>query len=51
MARNVHNATLLLAKGLKESGNTIQNEMFFDTIKVSPRLSLTEIKVKAVIQN
>jgi glycine dehydrogenase len=48
MARNVHNATLLLAKGLRESGNTIENGLFFDTIKVAPRLSLSEIKVRAV---
>ena len=47
MARNIHNATLLLAKGLRDSGNTIQNEMFFDTIKVAPRLDLSEIKVRA----
>ena len=47
MARNIHNATLLLAKGLQDSGNTIQNEMFFDTIKVAPRLDLSEIKVRA----
>jgi len=47
MARKIHNATLLLAKGLKESGNTIDSQMFFDTLKVSPRLSLGEIKLRA----
>ena len=27
-------ATLLLAKGLRENGNVIENPVFFDTIKV-----------------
>jgi len=48
LARNIHNATLLLAKGLKESGNTIENEMFFDTLKVSPRIDISEVKLRAV---
>lgn len=47
MARKIHNGALILAKGLRESGNTIHNEMFFDTIKVSPRLALSEIKIRA----
>ena len=36
IARRIHNATLLLAKGLSESGNVIENPVFFDTIKVIP---------------
>ena len=47
IARKIHNATLLLAKGLRENGNVIENPVFFDTIKVSPRLSQTEIKIRA----
>merc|ERR1719228_1758757 len=47
LARKIHNAALLLAKGLRESGNTIHNQLFFDTIKVSPRLSLGEVKLRA----
>jgi len=47
IARRVHNATLLLAKGLKESGNIIENPMFFDTLKVSPRLDQNEIRLRA----
>ena len=47
IARRIHNATLLLAKGLSESGNTIENPMFFDTLKVTPRLDQTEIKLRA----
>ena len=41
IARRIHNATLLLAKGLSESGNVIENPVFFDTIKVIPRLSVS----------
>ena len=47
IARKIHNATVLLAKGLRENGNVIENPVFFDTIKVSPRLSQTEIKIRA----
>ena len=47
IAKKIHNATLLLAKGLRESGNVVENEHFFDTIKVSPRLSATEIRLRA----
>jgi len=47
LAKNIHNATLLLAKGLKDSGNTIENPMFFDTLKISPRLNMSEVKIRA----
>ena len=47
IAKKIHNATLLLAKGLRESGNVVENQHFFDTIKVSPRLSATEIRLRA----
>ena len=47
IAKKIHNATLLLAKGLRESGNVVENEFFFDTIKVSPRLSANEIRLRA----
>jgi len=51
IARKTHNATLLLAKGLKDSGNTIENSLFFDTIKVSPRLDISEVKIRAQEKN
>ena len=38
IARKIHNATLLLAKGLRENGNVIENPVFFDTIKVGNEL-------------
>ena len=47
IARRIHNATLLLAKGLRDSGNIIENDLFFDTIKVSPRLDISEIKTRS----
>jgi len=47
IATRIHNATCLLAKGLRESGNEVETEMFFDTIKVSPRLDISEIKIRA----
>jgi len=50
IARKVHNATLLLAKGLRSGGNIIENDLFFDTIKVSPRLDVSEIRLRAIEQ-
>ena len=47
IARQVHNGMLLLAKGLSESGNVIENGLFFDTIKVQPILDVNEIKHRA----
>ena len=47
IATRIHNATCLLAKGLRESGNEVQTGYFFDTLKVSPRLDITEIKHRA----
>ena len=47
IARKIHNSALLVGKGLSESGNVIENEMFFDTIKINPRLSQQEIKLRA----
>ena len=47
IATRIHNAACLLAKGLRESGNDVQTDKFFDTLKVSPRLDITEIKHRA----
>ncbi|KAJ7383841.1 hypothetical protein OS493_025717 [Desmophyllum pertusum] len=35
IARRVHNATLLLAEGLKRAGHLLENDVFFDTLKVT----------------
>ena len=47
IARQVHHGALLLAKGLEESGNEVEHQLFFDTIKVHPRLDIAEIKHRA----
>ncbi|KAG6802797.1 glycine dehydrogenase (decarboxylating), mitochondrial isoform X1 [Apis mellifera caucasica] len=48
IANRVHFLTLILARGLEKSGNRINNEYFFDTIKISPSISLKTIKENAV---
>lgn len=35
IAQRVHDATLLLAEGLKRAGHLLENDVFFDTLKVS----------------
>ena len=47
IANRVHNSTLILAKGLKEGGHAIENEAFFDTLKVSPEYATSEIRMRA----
>ena len=47
MARRVHNSALLLAKGLADAGNKVENGLFFDTVKVNPLIDLLEIKHRA----
>ena len=48
MARRVHNSALLLAKGLSDAGNKVENGLFFDTIKVNPLIDLHEIRHRAM---
>ncbi|XP_076236398.1 glycine dehydrogenase (decarboxylating), mitochondrial [Calliopsis andreniformis] len=48
IANRIHNLTLTLAKGLENAGNNVNNEFFFDTIKVSPKTSIETIKEKAI---
>ncbi|KYM81421.1 Glycine dehydrogenase [decarboxylating], mitochondrial [Atta colombica] len=47
IASRVHNLTLALAKGLEVAGNAINNIYFFDTITVSPKISVQVIKENA----
>ena len=47
IAKRIHTSTLLLARGLSEAGNDVENGLFFDTIKVQPRLDQAEIKHRA----
>lgn len=48
IANRVHFLTLILVRGLEKSGNKINNEYFFDTIKISPSISLKIIKENAI---
>ena len=50
IASRVHNSTLVLAKGLRDSGNLIMNEVFFDTLKIMPKLGLDEVKNRAELK-
>ncbi|XP_076684686.1 glycine dehydrogenase (decarboxylating), mitochondrial [Andrena cerasifolii] len=47
IANRVHDLTVTLARGLEKAGNIVDNEYFFDTIKVLPKTSITAIKEKA----
>lgn len=47
IASRVHNLTLALARGLEVTGNEINNMYFFDTIKVSPKISVQKLKENA----
>lgn len=47
IAERVHLLTLILVKGLEKAGNKIDNESFFDTIKVFPKAPLNTIKKNA----
>ncbi|XP_076038524.1 glycine dehydrogenase (decarboxylating), mitochondrial [Oratosquilla oratoria] len=47
IADRVHKAALLLAEGLQTAGHTIENKHFFDTIRVSPMIALSEVRMRA----
>lgn len=47
IANRVHNATIVLARGLQGSGHTIENECYFDTLKVNATLATSEIRMRA----
>ncbi|CAK9817807.1 Glycine dehydrogenase (decarboxylating), mitochondrial [Anthophora plagiata] len=47
ISNRVHLFTLVLAKGLERAGNKVENEHFFDTIKVLPKESMKAIKENA----
>ncbi|XP_031830270.2 glycine dehydrogenase (decarboxylating), mitochondrial [Nomia melanderi] len=47
IANRVHSLTVTLAKGLEKAGNKIENEYFFDTIKISPKLAMSVLKSNA----
>ncbi|CAF1047626.1 unnamed protein product [Adineta steineri] len=47
IATKIHTLTCDLAESLKSGGNSIKNEIFFDTLKIKPKMSLDEIKQRA----
>lgn len=47
IALKIHNMTLVLAAGLRSSGNQVLNPLFFDTLKVRPKLSQGEVVSRA----
>jgi len=47
IASRVHTAALLLAKGLRNSGNVVENKYFFDTLKINPTMAQSEIMHRA----
>ncbi|XP_017787449.1 PREDICTED: glycine dehydrogenase (decarboxylating), mitochondrial [Habropoda laboriosa] len=49
ISNRVHLFTLVLAKGLEKAGNKMENEHFFDTIKILPKESMKAIKESATM--
>lgn len=47
IADRVHKMALVLAQGLRNSGNAIESQVFFDTLKVNPNLAASEIRERA----
>jgi glycine dehydrogenase len=47
IANRIHNNTQLLAESLKQNGNVVSNEIFFDTIKIKPKLGVAIVRKAA----
>ncbi|CAJ0924217.1 unnamed protein product [Ranitomeya imitator] len=47
IARRVHNATLILAEGLKRAGHQLHNDLFFDTVKLHCGCPVKEVLDRA----
>ncbi|XP_025837519.1 glycine dehydrogenase (decarboxylating), mitochondrial-like, partial [Agrilus planipennis] len=48
IASNVHNNTLVLNHGLKKDGHETQKSTFFDTLRIEPKISVDEIRSRAM---
>ncbi|XP_066460352.1 glycine dehydrogenase (decarboxylating), mitochondrial [Eleutherodactylus coqui] len=48
IARRVHNATLILAEGLKRAGHQLHTELFFDTVKIHCGCPTKEVLDRAI---
>jgi len=51
IANRVHGYTLLLAEALKNEGHSIENKLFFDTIKIKPNADINTIRQRAEAKN
>ncbi|CAF4831471.1 unnamed protein product, partial [Rotaria socialis] len=47
IATKIHVLTCDLAESLKAGGNCLKNELFFDTLKIHPKMSIAEITQRA----
>uniref|UniRef100_A0A6J0V3D8 Glycine cleavage system P protein n=1 Tax=Pogona vitticeps TaxID=103695 RepID=A0A6J0V3D8_9SAUR len=47
IAKRVHNATLILAEGLKRAGHKLQHDLFFDTLKIQCGCDIQEVLHRA----
>ncbi|KAK3090946.1 hypothetical protein FSP39_015975 [Pinctada imbricata] len=47
IGKRVHNATLILAEGIKKAGHTLKTSIVFDTVKFSPKNGQAEILHRA----
>uniref|UniRef100_A0A8C2DSX9 Glycine cleavage system P protein n=1 Tax=Cyprinus carpio TaxID=7962 RepID=A0A8C2DSX9_CYPCA len=50
IAERTHNATLILAEGLKRAGHKLQHENFFDTLKINCGVAGKDILEKAMLR-
>ncbi|XP_064164076.1 glycine dehydrogenase (decarboxylating), mitochondrial-like [Anguilla rostrata] len=51
IANRTHNATLILAEGLKRAGHTLQHEVFFDTLKIHCGTTAKDVLERAKQRN
>ncbi|KAG8130570.1 putative Glycine cleavage system P protein [Naja naja] len=47
IAKRVHNATLILAEGLKRAGHQLQHDLYFDTLKIQCGCGIEEVLQRA----
>ncbi|KAM6391975.1 glycine dehydrogenase (decarboxylating), mitochondrial [Rhynochetos jubatus] len=50
IARRVHNATLILAEGLRRAGHKLHHDLFFDTLTITCGCSVKEVLDRAALR-
>ncbi|KAK2513895.1 Gldc [Columba guinea] len=50
IARRVHNATLILAEGLRRAGHKLHHDLFFDTLMITCGCSVKEVLDRAALR-